>query len=188
MTDRITAQAASGALFAVAGALITSFLGLATASASTAISAAFFVASTAAGITAARRTSVELAGPDRLGAIGANLATTGATIFGASAVQSVGPDWPGLSIVVAPICGLSAVWWFAHARYRDNLRWLVAMIGSGFGAFFGFASIAIALLNERPEVNAIHRAGFVIAAAALFAAAFATIAGAIGFIRSARSG
>lgn len=172
----------------VIAALLGAFFGLATANPSTTLSTLFFVGAAAAGLIAASHTARELTGPDRFGGIGANLAATGATVFGAAAVQSVGPGWPGLSIVVAPLGGLAAVWWLAHDRYDDNPRWLVSLIGAGFGGFFGFTSVLIAALNQRDEVTAIHRFGFAAAGVTLFASTAITVIGAIGFLRAARSG
>ncbi len=172
----------------VVAALLGAFFGLATANPSTTLSTVFFVGAAVAGLIAASHTATELTGPDRLGGIGANLAATGATVFGAAAVQSVGPGWPGLSIVVAPLGGLAAVWWLAHDRYDDNPRWLVSLIGAGFGGFFGFTSVLIAALNQRDEVTAIHRVGFAVAGLALFASTAITVVGAVGFLRAARSG
>lgn len=173
---------------AVIASLVGAFLGLATANPSTSLSTIFFVVAAVAGLVAASQTATELDGPDRLGGIGANLAATGATVFGATAVQSVGPGWPGLSIVVAPLGGLAAVWWLAHARYDDNPRWLVSLLGAGFGGFFGFTSVLIATLNQRDEVTAVHRFGFAVAGVVLFASTAITLAGALGFLRAARSG
>lgn len=172
----------------VAAALIGAFLGLATANPSTTLSTIFFVTAAIAGLLAASHSAAELEGPDRLGAIGANLSAAGATVFGATAVQSVGPDWPGLSIVVAPLGGLAAVWWLAHARYDDNPRWLVSLLGAGFAGFFGLTSVIIATLNQRDEVTAVHRAGFAGAGLVLFASTAVTLVGAIGFVRAARAG
>lgn len=188
MTGSAAGEGDGRALRFVVAALLGAFFGLATASPSTTLSTIFFVAAAVAGLIAASHTAAELTGPDRLGGIGANLAATGATVFGASAVQSVGPGWPGLSIVVAPLGGLAAVWWLAHDRYDDNPRWLVSLIGAGFGGFFGFTSVLIAALNQRDEVTAIHRFGFAVAGMLLFASTVVTVVGAVGFLRAARSG
>ncbi len=173
----------------IAGALVSSFVGMAVAGSSRGFGGLLFLLAIGLCVLAARdtlppRTGAGNRGPDRFAGLGALMALGSVSLFGHKVTANSAETLDALSLIVAPTAGLATVWWAGHTFYRDRLRWMPTVIGMGW-VFI----MAVALLIAGWQSNrGLARIETVAAGVGCMLAFTLCASGLIGAVSQARAG